>query len=283
MKKIGFIDYYLDEWHANNYPAWIGESGRGDQFAVACAWAERDKPGGKTTSQWCEAFGVAQAPSREELIERCDCIVVLSPDNPERHEELAAPALKSGKPVYVDKTFAPDRAAAERMFDLAERHNTPLYSTSALRYAGELSWLGDNGIGQADVVFASVRGPGQFGNYAIHQVEMAVAAMGPGVRRAMAHGPGRAPVVVYEYRDGRLAVVNLLPWSGFSLALQAADGQGMARDIAGDFWGRFISAMLDFFETGKPPVPRAETCEAVAMVQAGAEALKRPGTWVELP
>ena len=25
MKKIGFIDFYLDEWHANNYPAWIRE------------------------------------------------------------------------------------------------------------------------------------------------------------------------------------------------------------------------------------------------------------------
>ena len=23
MKKIGFVDYYLSEWHANNYPAWI--------------------------------------------------------------------------------------------------------------------------------------------------------------------------------------------------------------------------------------------------------------------
>ena len=23
MIKVGFIDYYLDEWHANNYPAWI--------------------------------------------------------------------------------------------------------------------------------------------------------------------------------------------------------------------------------------------------------------------
>ena len=23
--KIGFIDYYLDEWHANNYPDWFRE------------------------------------------------------------------------------------------------------------------------------------------------------------------------------------------------------------------------------------------------------------------
>ena len=23
MKKIGFVDYYISEWHANNYPGWI--------------------------------------------------------------------------------------------------------------------------------------------------------------------------------------------------------------------------------------------------------------------
>ena len=27
--KIGFIDYYLDEWHANKYPAWIKEASNG--------------------------------------------------------------------------------------------------------------------------------------------------------------------------------------------------------------------------------------------------------------
>ena len=26
MKKIGFIDYYLDEWHANNYPQFIKDA-----------------------------------------------------------------------------------------------------------------------------------------------------------------------------------------------------------------------------------------------------------------
>ena len=35
MKKIGFIDYYLDEWHANNYPRMIAEVSnvRADRFA----------------------------------------------------------------------------------------------------------------------------------------------------------------------------------------------------------------------------------------------------------
>ena len=46
MKKIGFIDYYLDEWHANNYPAWIEEYNRkhGTDFKVAFAFAEKEVP-----------------------------------------------------------------------------------------------------------------------------------------------------------------------------------------------------------------------------------------------
>ena len=30
MKHIGFIDYYLDEWHANNYPKMIQELSQGE-------------------------------------------------------------------------------------------------------------------------------------------------------------------------------------------------------------------------------------------------------------
>ena len=56
MKKIGFIDCYLSNWHANNYPAWIREScqERGLEYELAYAWAEvevspRDN---KTTDEW---------------------------------------------------------------------------------------------------------------------------------------------------------------------------------------------------------------------------------------
>ena len=43
MKKIGFIDYYLSEWHANNYPAWINEAADklGLDCKVAYGWAEK--------------------------------------------------------------------------------------------------------------------------------------------------------------------------------------------------------------------------------------------------
>ena len=39
-KKIGFVDLYLSEWHADNYPVWIKEAGA--EYEVAYAWAETD-------------------------------------------------------------------------------------------------------------------------------------------------------------------------------------------------------------------------------------------------
>jgi hypothetical protein len=282
MRKIGFIDHWLDEWHANNYPAWITGRG-GGRYGVAYAWAESDKSGGLTTAQWCAKYSVQRVSSMEELVERSDCIVVLSPDNPERHVALSALALRSGKPVYVDKTFALTLAEAEGMFDLAEKHRTRMYSTSALRYAPELGWLEENGISQGGVILASARGPGEFINYGIHQIEMIVAAMGTGVQRAMAFGPQGAPMLVYEYDGGRRATVSHLPWNGFSLAVQDASGHGAELRMEGDMWGPFVDALLRFFDTGVPPVPREQTCQAVAMAEAGLRALRQPGIWVDLP
>mgnify|MGYP002509361428 CR=1 FL=1 len=50
MLKVGFIDYFLDEWHANNYPKFIAQQ-FGDEFKVAYAYAEKDKEGGVSTDE----------------------------------------------------------------------------------------------------------------------------------------------------------------------------------------------------------------------------------------
>ena len=118
--KIGFIDYYLDEWHANNYPEWIKEAS-GGEMTVEYAFAETASPHtGVTTEEWCSRTGITQVGSIEELVEKSDAIIVLSPDNCERHEMLSRLPLLSGKPVYIDKTFAPDLDTAKRIFALAD-------------------------------------------------------------------------------------------------------------------------------------------------------------------
>lgn len=43
MQTIGFIDYFLDEWHANNYPEWIKQAS-GGELQVAYAYGKIDSP-----------------------------------------------------------------------------------------------------------------------------------------------------------------------------------------------------------------------------------------------
>ncbi len=294
MKKIGFIDYFLDEWHANNYPAWIRDPVRNllpdgtKRFEITMAWAAKDREGGLTTRQWCVRNGVTQADSIEALVAECDCLIVLSPDNPEQHEALARIALLSGKPTYVDKTFAPDKAAAERMFALADQSGTPLYSTSALRYARELAQLRDAGLSQNSVTLAATRGPGILANYGVHQIEMIAAAMGCGAERVLMQGPVETPTFLFGYSEGRTATVQHLPWAGFSLLVHGVPDPktgegivaGMQLDIASDFWGPFTDSLLRFFDTGVPEVPKRETLEVIAMIEAGGKAMRQPGVWI---
>ena len=93
MFKLGFIDYYLDEWHANNYPAWIREAS-GGEVEVAYAYGKIDSPlGGLSTAAWCEKFGIDRCAGIEELVEKSDGLIVLSPDNCEMHEVLCTAPL----------------------------------------------------------------------------------------------------------------------------------------------------------------------------------------------
>jgi hypothetical protein len=93
MLKIGFVDYYLSEWHANNYPAWIDAACArlGLQYKVAYAWAELDVSprDGVTTDQWCRQFGAQKCETLDELCQKSDVILVLAPSEPQTHLRYA--------------------------------------------------------------------------------------------------------------------------------------------------------------------------------------------------
>ena len=52
MKKIGFIDLFIDEWHANNYPNWFRTAPRAAEFELGYAWEEKTNEGGRTLEKW---------------------------------------------------------------------------------------------------------------------------------------------------------------------------------------------------------------------------------------
>ena len=279
MKKIGFIDYFIDEWHANKYPGMIRGSSFKDDFEVALAWEMIKKDGKKPIDVWCREQNVKQASSIGQVVEECDCIVVLSPDNAEMHEELADLPLKSGKPVYIDKPIAPDLATAKRLYAKAEKHGTPLMSSSALRFGSGLEKTIQD-IGSEKVNYVAVQGGGTFNTYAIHQLEMLVMLMGTNAKKVMQAGGDNSNLLIVDYGNGRRGTVNLI--QGHAFRLSASYGQNKCAVINDmpDFFQRFIEAMLKFFDTKISDIPLNQTFEIAALIEAGTKALEIPDKWI---
>ncbi len=254
MKKIGFIDYYLSEWHANNYPIWIREicAKTGDEFSVAYAWAELDisPVDGLNTDQWCNEFGVEKCSSIEELCEKSDFIVILAPSNPEKHLLYVKEAFKYGKPTYVDKTFSPNYSEATEMFEIAKKYGTPFFSTSALRYATELDTVGDPD-------FFETWGAGlTFNEYAVHQIEMVVKTIKSKCISTKAETLENGFKFYLEFENGKRAEINYDPRNSFAIS-----SDGKKQPISSPFFNFLIADILRFFNTKKVSFDTEETLE----------------------
>ena len=256
MKKIGFIDYYLSEWHANNYPVWIKEASDaiGGDFTVAYAWAELDisPVDGVSTSEWCEKYGAEKCESIAELCEKSDYIVILAPSDPDKHLGYVKEAFKLGKPTYVDKTFSPNYAEAAEMFEIGRKYGTPFFSTSALRYATELE-----GVGTPEHFVT--RGYGRtFNEYSVHQIEMIVKVINSRCLSVEAEKVGNGFRFRLEFENGKRAEMNYDPDTPFMIS---ADGR--EQSISSQYFKLLIADILRFFNTKAVSFDTAQTLEVM--------------------
>lgn len=275
MKKVGFIDYFLHEWHADNLPDWIDAASKGE-YRLTYAWGEIDSPreGGLTNAAWAEQHGAILCASQEEVIEKSDVLCVLAPDNTETHERLSRLALESGKPVYVDKTFAPDLAAAKRIFAQADSHNTPCMSTSALRYAEEYKDLKAEEI--SGMVFG---GGGRTDIYLIHVIEPMVALLGTGAQRVRMGGTEAQPVFTVEYPDMRVSLAMFHAGYPFETGINFKDGTARHLSIQSDIFHLFAQDLVRFFDTAETRVSHDQTLAVIAVREACLRSMRTDG-WV---
>ncbi|MCM1305644.1 MAG: hypothetical protein NC306_16315, partial [Butyrivibrio sp.] len=230
---------------------------------------------GKTSEEWCREYGVALCGTIEEVVEKSDVLIVLSPDNCEMHEELTRLPLMSGKKTYVDKTFAPDRKSAEAMFKLAEEHNTPCYSTSALRFATEYrAYLGK------EIKAMNTWGPYGLETYSIHQLEPIMMLMKGEPKRVLALTQGEWANLFIEWEDGRSASLLCTGGDCPSVADLCMEDGCKFLSIESDSFSGFIRNMVEFFHTGEIPVSHEETITIMAVREAAMKAAKKPGIWV---
>lgn len=263
--KIGFVDYYIAEWHANNYPAWFAAASKelGSDVEIAYAWAEKyDSPAyNMNTDEWCAKYGVKKCETIEELCEKSDAIVVLAPSNPEKHLRYAEKVLPYGKLTYIDKTFAPDVATAEKIFELGEKYGAKLFSSSALRYATELKGLAPDS-------FIVTGGGSNFPEYLVHQAEIAsLLTSGESFVGGSVTRNGAQRVCSLEFTGGKRATLIFSPSLPFTVCAET-NGEDAFRELNSDYFAGLIRDITSFFARGVVPVAKEETLKVMSIREA---------------
>ena len=275
--KIGFIDYYLDEYHANHYPQWLGNIP--DFEYELYAWAQIDSPkGGLTTKEWCESCGAHRCKSIDEICSICDALLILSPDNPENHLRYAEIVFPFSKPVFVDKTFAPDYETACKIIDLAKKYNTPLFSSSSLRFCSEF-----DGMARVNSVFA-FGGGHNFEIEVIHPVEICARLMGTGAEALTVYGDKTRFTAHLTYGGGRTAEIfycENCKGIGFG-AVTETDGKRAFVHVHSDFFQLLTNAMVEFFKSKISPLTYKDITEGIKIRDAVIKALDKCGQTVKI-
>ena len=279
MKKIGFVDYYLSEWHANNYPHWMKEicEQKGLDFKVSYAWAEEyvSPVDGKNTDEWCKEFDVEKCETIEELCEKSDYIVILAPSDPEKHLLYAKEVLKYKKNTYIDKTFAPNIKEAKEIFALGEKYGTKFFSTSALRYMEGFEEM----EGATSLIVTA--GGRTIDEYIVHQIEMAVTLLKAKPLAVKVEKQGSQYISRVKFEDDKWATLNYS--SNFAYAISSDLGDKTVYKAAGSMhFKRLMADILNFFETGETSFDVSETLDVIKIRDGILNGVNNTDKWITL-
>lgn len=264
-RRIGFVDDNLDNYHARVYLQIIQETLKERGFVVAGATALQ----AEKSREWAKKQKLDYYDSPADLNKVVDCFAVLAPATPKTHQELCRLILPFGKTTFVDKTFAPDRASAEKFFALADEHRVAIQTSSALRYTAVQKFVAT--AGRQRIRHLVTWGPGSnYDEYVIHPVELAVSCLGHEAVALMRRGTEPESQLLVNFTGGRTAVVNVYNKKQTPFAASVTT-EKETRYFEVDTKRLFIdaaAAMLDFFAAGKPDIDRRETLTILRILDA---------------
>lgn len=253
----------------------------------------------KFTAELRDTWKIEIVDSVDELLRRVDAVMLSSVDG-RAHLAQARAVLAAKKPLFVDKPFTASVKDAVELARLARENNTPVFSSSSLRYTDDVQGV------KRDPRVQQVQGAITWGPatlephhpdlfwYGIHAVEMLYTFMGPGCERVTRTYSAGADAVVGHWKDGRIGIVRGTRDSaqtygqvvfGPKAIVTAPEPSNTASSASmpkrSSYYGLLV-AIVDFFRTGKSPVPIDETLEIMAFMEAADLSKARNGAPVAL-
>jgi predicted dehydrogenase len=233
-------------------------------------------------------YGVEIVDSIDTLLAKVDVVLLESVDG-RPHLAEVTPVLNAKKPVFVDKPLAASLEDARKIVALAEKTRTPIFSSSSVRFHPDFPGLRANdAIGKVQKVQANYQlnivpfHPDLF-YYGIHGIEALYAVMGPGCTTVTRQAGPDSDVTTCTWKDGRVGVYNaLLKADPKRPVLELTGSKGTASSGGPDNYDGLIVRIAEFFQTGRAPVPLAETLEVIELMTAAQISKDKGGAEVKL-
>ena len=233
-----------------------------------------------------KGMGVHIVESIDELLEIVD-VVLLETNDGRPHYEQVLPVLEAQKPVFVDKPMAGSLEDVVRIFQAANSYNVPIFSSSSLRFMENAQAIRNGKIGRvvgADTYSPAILEPTHpdLFWYGIHGVETLFTVMGTDCEMVQRISTDSTDIVVGTWKDGRIGTFRGIRQGDHGYG-GTAFGENEIHEI-GPYNGyeSLVMAIVQFFETGTPPVTQEETLEIYAFMEAADESKRRGGIPIKL-
>jgi len=242
---------------------------------------------GKFTADLRDKHGVEMVKTIEELCQKVDGVLLESVDG-RPHLAQARPVIAAGKPLFVDKPVAANLEDVVEIFRLAREKNVPIWSSSSFRYGkGVAGARTDEKLGK--VVGCDVFGSSSWTEfhpdlylYGIHPVEALFTVLGPGCTEVRRVKAGGTDLVIGVWKDGRVGTFRDLRGGKPPADVVIYGTKGSATGQSSGY-APLLQEIIQFFKTGKPPVPAEETIEIYAFMSAADESKAKDGAAVSVP
>lgn len=232
------------------------------------------------TKEISNNYNVKIVDSIEQVAYECDAILLESADGAVHYEQLRK-IIAHKKPVFIDKPFSLSSNVANDMIQLAADYQTPIMSTSALRYAESLTTALNN-ANKGKVIGADCFGPMDlqatqpgFFWYGIHTVEMLFTILGQGSKSVTVISNKEHDVITGVWEDGRFGTIrgNRKGNTQFGALIHFEQGSEYI-EINLDqkpYYASLLEQIVDFFRDGNSRVPLRETNEVIRFIEAANE------------
>jgi hypothetical protein len=233
-----------------------------------------------------KAMGVEIVDSIDELVKRVDCVLLETNDG-RPHFEQILPVLKAKKPCFIDKPVAGSLVDAVAIYRAAEKYETPIFTSSSLRYTEGAQKLRSGAFGEVFGCDAyspcslEATHPDLFW-YGIHGVESLFTVMGPGCESVSRVRSPAAEIAVCVWKDGRIGTFRGIHKGSTGYGGTAFTTKGMQQIGPYGGYRPLVVEIVKFFRTGKPPVSAEESLQIYAFMEAADESKRQDGKAVKL-